>query len=57
MIGIIRERCPQDHTCPLISACPVEAISQAGWGAPAVDHQKCIESGIGWILRIHGVEL
>ncbi|MCJ7580909.1 MAG: 4Fe-4S binding protein [Candidatus Aminicenantes bacterium] len=46
MIGIIKERCPQDHPCPLISACPVGAISQTGWGAPVVDHEKCIECGI-----------
>ncbi|MFC2161069.1 4Fe-4S binding protein [Acidobacteriota bacterium] len=46
MITVLKERCPQDHPCPLIRACPVGAISQTGWGAPAVDLPKCIECGI-----------
>ena len=46
MISVIKERCPQDHPCPLVKACPVGAISQEGWGAPTVNHSECIECGI-----------
>ena len=35
-------KCPQDHRCPSIGVCPVDAISQEGFGLPAVDHHVCI---------------
>lgn len=37
--------CPQNHRCPLISLCPVEAISQEGFSLPHIDAAKCIECG------------
>jgi len=43
MIKIIKERCPQDHPCPLIRICQQKAISQKGFDAPEVDNKKCIE--------------
>jgi ferredoxin len=46
MITAIKERCPQDHLCPQVSACPVGAINQTGWGPPSIDHEKCIMCGI-----------
>ena len=39
------ERCPQNHKCPAVRACPVEALSQEGTQAPAVDAEKCIDCG------------
>jgi ferredoxin len=42
MIVIRKELCPQNHPCPVIKVCPVGALSQTGFGAPAVDNDKCI---------------
>ncbi len=43
MIVVNSEKCPQDHVCPMIKRCEQEAISQEGFKAPMVDHEKCIE--------------
>jgi Fe-S-cluster-containing hydrogenase component 2 len=37
--------CPQNHHCPIITICPVGAISQNGNGLPTIDEEKCIECG------------
>jgi len=37
--------CPQNHRCPIIQVCPVNAISQNGYGLPLIDEEKCIECG------------
>lgn len=37
--------CPQNHKCPLINLCPVEAITQDGFGVPKMDHDLCIRCG------------
>jgi len=37
--------CTQNHKCPLIRVCPVNAITQNGMGLPAIDEFKCIECG------------
>jgi dissimilatory sulfite reductase (desulfoviridin) alpha/beta subunit len=42
MIVIRKELCPQNHPCPVLKICPVNAISQAGHAAPTVDNDKCI---------------
>lgn len=43
---IIDDRlCPQNHSCPMIELCPVEAITQEGFNLPTVDDDKCIECG------------
>ncbi|HUW64233.1 MAG TPA: 4Fe-4S binding protein [Spirochaetia bacterium] len=36
-------RCPQNHSCPSVRICPVGALKQEGYKAPAVDMDKCIE--------------
>jgi ferredoxin len=41
MIKIDAQRCPQNHRCPAIGACPSEAIIQQGNGLPRVDQDKC----------------
>lgn len=41
-ITVIEKRCPQNHPCPSIRVCPVDAISQEGFKAPKVDMDKCI---------------
>lgn len=35
-----KNRCPQNHRCPLISICPQQAISQTGFGLPRIDSDK-----------------
>lgn len=36
-------RCPENHTCPAITVCPVDAIKQKGYRAPTIDQEKCIK--------------
>ena len=43
MIKVHRDRCPQDHICPMIKVCPKNAIKQKDFKAPEVDNEKCIE--------------
>lgn len=45
MIKVDTHRCPQNHACPSIKVCPVGALSQEGFDAPAVDMDKCIKCG------------
>jgi len=46
MIQVREEYCPQNHPCPVVSRCPVGAISQQGYGAPIIDQEKCTDCGI-----------
>jgi Fe-S-cluster-containing hydrogenase component 2 len=39
------ERCPQNHACPAVKVCPVDAISQKGYGLPVIDENLCIKCG------------
>ena len=38
-------RCPQNHPCPSVRVCPVDALKQVGYAAPTVDMSKCIKCG------------
>lgn len=44
-LSVKNERCPQNHPCPSVSVCPVDALSQVGFDAPEVDMNKCIGCG------------
>jgi len=44
-IMVDKKRCPQNHRCPSIKVCPVGALTQKGYAAPAVDTEKCIRCG------------
>ena len=44
-VEIIKERCPQNHPCPAIKVCPVDALTQKKFNAPEVDEQLCTECG------------
>ena len=44
-IVVNKALCPQNHKCPAVKACPVDALSQEGLAAPTVDAEKCIECG------------
>ena len=44
-LKVIVEKCPQNHPCPSVNICPVGALSQEGFQAPVVDHEKCIRCG------------
>ncbi len=46
MIEIKAEYCPQNHPCPVVNVCPVNAISQSGMGAPTIDEDKCTDCGM-----------
>jgi len=39
------ERCPQNHPCPSVKACPVGALKQSGFKAPKVNRDSCIKCG------------
>ena len=41
-VTIDKTKCPQDHVCPSMSICPVNAIKQEGYLAPTIDKDKCI---------------
>ena len=44
-LTVITDRCPQNHPCPSIEVCPVNALSQRGYDAPDVDLDLCISCG------------
>ena len=43
ILKVIKEKCPQNHICPSLKVCPVQALSQTGYDAPIVDMKKCIK--------------
>ena len=45
MLTLIENNCPQNHPCPAVKVCPVGALSQDGFHAPTIDHEKCIKCG------------
>jgi len=46
MVLIIRDKlCPQNHLCPAVKECPVNALAQNGMRVPTVDREKCIACG------------
>ena len=45
MIIVESKRCPQNHRCPAMRICPVDAIVQDGNAAPTIDNEKCISCG------------
>ena len=44
-VKVVKFRCPQNHPCPSVRVCPVNALSQDGFSAPIVDESKCIDCG------------
>ena len=44
-IRVDKSKCPQNHPCPALRVCPVQALSQDGFGAPKVDEGKCLDCG------------
>jgi len=44
-LKVITENCPQNHSCPSVLICPVEALKQERYKAPTVDHEACIRCG------------
>ena len=41
-IKVSKMKCPQNHKCPAIRVCPVDAIKQDGYKVPVIDLDKCI---------------
>lgn len=44
-ILIDKNKCPQNHKCPALNVCPVQALSQENYNAPTVDIEKCLDCG------------
>lgn len=44
-LTVNKNRCPQNHPCPSVKVCPVDALSQNGFDAPIVNQNKCIKCG------------
>ncbi|WP_372773732.1 4Fe-4S binding protein [Mangrovibacterium sp.] len=45
-ITIIKQRCPQNHFCPVMRICPAGAISQrTPFEAPSIDQTRCTNCG------------
>lgn len=44
-LNVIVNRCPQNHRCPSVGVCPVNALEQKGFNAPTVNKEKCIKCG------------
>lgn len=44
-LSVSLKRCPQNHRCPVVKVCPVDAISQTGYAAPEIDMNKCVKCG------------
>jgi ferredoxin len=44
-IKIEKNLCPENHRCPAVRVCPVDALIQEGVLAPVVDADKCIDCG------------
>ena len=45
VIRVNRNRCPENHPCPSVRVCPVEALKQIRYSAPTADMDKCIQCG------------
>ncbi len=45
ILNIKKDNCPQNHPCPAVKVCPVNALSQTDYDAPVVDRDKCIRCG------------
>jgi Fe-S-cluster-containing hydrogenase component 2 len=41
-ITVDKNLCPQNHKCPAIKVCPVQAMNQNGYELPTIDQEKCI---------------
>ena len=45
ILNIKKDNCPQNHPCPAVKVCPVNALSQTDHNAPVVDRDKGIRCG------------
>ena len=44
-IEVNKNRCPENHPCPIVRVCPTKAIKQNGFSAPTIDKSKCVDCG------------
>jgi ferredoxin len=42
-IQVTESLCPQNHRCPALRACPVDALEQKGYSTPTVNAAACID--------------
>lgn len=45
VVTVNKNRCPENHPCPSVRVCPVNALSQKGYSAPVADMDKCVKCG------------
>ncbi|MCI9293526.1 MAG: 4Fe-4S binding protein [Erysipelotrichaceae bacterium] len=45
VLTIVVENCPQNHKCPAVAICPMQALSQIDFHAPIIDTHRCIACG------------
>ncbi len=45
ILELIKDNCPRNHPCPAVNVCPVGALSQTDFDAPAINHNICIKCG------------
>jgi Fe-S-cluster-containing hydrogenase component 2 len=44
-VKIVKEMCPQNHSCPAVRTCPEKALVQNGYSAPVIEQEKCLDCG------------
>jgi Fe-S-cluster-containing hydrogenase component 2 len=44
-IFVDKRRCPENHPCPSVRVCPVNALTQKGYAAPKADMKACVKCG------------
>ncbi|MCD4814042.1 4Fe-4S binding protein [bacterium] len=44
-VEITAYKCPQNHPCPAVRVCPVNALMQDRYEAPRVDEKLCMDCG------------
>lgn len=44
-IIIKKDNCPQNHKCPAVEMCPVNALTQQNYNAPILDNEQCLQCG------------
>ena len=42
MLFVDEKLCPQDHACPCVKVCPVNAIEQEGYSLPIIKKEVCV---------------
>ena len=44
-VKVARNLCRQNHRCPAVRSCPVDALRQMGYAALTINKDACIDCG------------